>query len=306
MATAIILQALLSPAVAPQRRVQQTDAPVHSESWRNADASFRAWPALNDEATRRSVNAGRRYRLHLQPSDVMADGDIDSTLALFAGDSIMARFALALAARKCIDRKEFFEACEFFARVRDRLRADDGVGILVDAAGGHGLVGTLAALLKREQFPKVIVRDPQRPPSFDSVVAAAVEVAPWMEGRVSFEQKKVGGLNGSLPRGCAVVGIHACGGLTDKVIAAAVAADARTIALMPCCYESTAVHAPNALRLALGVPLAADIHRTYTLEQLGYTVAWKSIPLSISPMNRILLARRAGKESIPVVDSEDE
>ena len=83
-----------------------------------------------------------------------------------------------------------------------------------------------------------------------------------------------------------------CRGLTDMIIAAAAEADARSVALMPCCYKSTAADAPDALRVALGVPLAADVHRTYQLEQLGYTVQWSAIPTSITPMNRIILAHR--------------
>ena len=52
---------------------------------------------------------------------------------------------------------------------------------------------------------------------------------------------------------------------------------------MPCCYRSTAASAPEALRLSLGVPLAADVMRTLELERLGYTVQWKEIPATISP-----------------------
>ena len=62
----------------------------------------------------------------------------------------------------------------FFSRVRSRLRADDGT--LVDAAGGHGLVGALAAIFKFEQFQRIEVRDLKRPKSFSAVVDAAVEV----------------------------------------------------------------------------------------------------------------------------------
>ena len=56
--------------------------------------------------------------------------------------------------------------------------------------------------------------------------------------------------------------------------------------------ETTAADAPKGLRQALGVPLAADVHRTYTLERLGYSVTWSAIPSSITPMNRILIAQR--------------
>ena len=55
-------------------------------------ATFRAWPALNEEATRMAVNAGRRFRLHL--ANETRD---DPTYALFEGDALMNRFALALA-----------------------------------------------------------------------------------------------------------------------------------------------------------------------------------------------------------------
>ena len=56
-----------------------------------------------------------------------------------------------------------------------------------------------------------------------------------------------------------MVCVHGCRGLTDHVIAAAAQAEARSVALMPCCYQSTAADAPSALRQALGVPLAADV-----------------------------------------------
>ena len=254
------------------------------------DTAFRAWTALNDVTMRHAVNAGRRHRLHLS-----GEPD-DPTMELFGGGTLMDRFALALARRRCVDRKEFFEACEFFARTRSKLRADDDMGTLIDAAGGHGLVGTLAAIFKYKQFERVVVRDPKQPKAFAAVVAAAVEAAPWVEGRITYDPAKLGPET-PLPRGCAVVGVHGCGTLTDRIITAAAAADARAIALMPCCYSQTAAHAPPALRRALGVPLAADVHRTYRLEELGYTVGWSAIPASITPMNRVILAHRPGAES---------
>ena len=103
--------------------------------------------------------------------------------------------------RKAVDRKEFFESTEFFARSHHKLRADGG-GTLVDVAGGHGLVGVLAAIFMAERFERVIVRDMRRPAAFDEVLAAAVEAAPWVEGRVVYEEEKVGP-HAPLPRGCA-------------------------------------------------------------------------------------------------------
>ena len=153
-------------------------------------------------------------------------------------------------------------------------------------------MGVLVAIFKFEQFKRIEVHDPQRPKAFDAVVAAAIEVAPWVEGCIFYESAKLGPRQ-QLPRGCAVVGVHGCGKLTDKIITAAAEADACSLALMPCCYSQTAADAPDALRRALGVPLAADVHRTYRLEELGYTVRWSAIPPSITPMNRIIIASRS-------------
>jgi hypothetical protein len=261
------------------------------------DASFRAYPALNDEIKRMAVNAGRRHRLHLVDT-AGANGDqvVDPTSELLSDGSLMSRFGLALAARKAVDRKEFFESCEFFARVRSKLKADDGVATLVDVAGGHGLVGALVAIHKYRDFERVIVRDRRKPKAFDAGVAAAVEVAPWVAGRIVYEQGDVGGKHHMpLPAGCSVVGVHGCNKLTDYIIEAAAEADARSLALMPCCYARTATEVPRGLRHALGVALAADVHRTYEMERLGWSVAWKAIPTSITPMNRILLAHRAAR-----------
>ena len=171
-----------------------------------------------------------------------------------------------------------------------------GGATLVDAAGGHGLVGVLAAMSKRGEFARVVVRDRRRPKAFDAVVAAAIEVAPWVAGRIEYEQEGLGPRAAPLPRGCAVVCVHGCNALTDVIIAAAAEADARSVALMPCCYGQTSANAPVALRNALGVAVAADAHRTYELERHGYTVRWHAVPQSTTPMNRIILAHRHGRK----------
>ena len=278
-----------SAVLADLRLPRRTPAPSFPTKGvaQSLDAAFKAWPALNNETTRRAVNAGRRFRLHL---DTNASRVVDPTVELFHGDSLMSRFAMAVATRRCIDRKEFFEACEFFAQVQGTLVADDG--LLIDVAGGHGLVGTLVALFKSKDFERVIIRDPRRPKAFDEVVSAAVEVAPWVSGRITYEQKKILPSD-PLPRGgAAVVCVHGCKSLTDRIIAAAAEAEARSIALMPCCYPSDAAQAPTALVQSLGTPLASDVQRTYDLQMHGYEVRWKAIPQSITPMNRILLASR--------------
>ena len=61
----------------------------------------------------------------------------------------------------------------------------------------------------------------------------------------------------------------------------------------PCCYGGVAKAAPPALQRHLGAALTADIERTYLLErERGYAVKWRALPRSITPVNRILVARR--------------
>ena len=94
------LQLLLLPLALPQpppRRValQQRDAaeaqnPVNPflptvsvrAGAQIVDANFRAYPALNDDATRMAVNAGRRHRLHLKDTD--GSEEVDPTVELFS------------------------------------------------------------------------------------------------------------------------------------------------------------------------------------------------------------------------------
>ena len=43
--------------------------------------------------------------------------------------------------------------------------------------------------------------------------------------------------------------------------------------------------------------LAADIERTAYLEERGYRVDWRALPRVITPLNRIIIAKRAGGAS---------
>jgi hypothetical protein len=250
------------------------------------DAKFKAWPTLNDPELQRSLGVSHRSRLQ---TGLLVD-------VLLRGDTLQARFSRALAARRAVDRKEFFEAFEFFARCRGSLHSEpaDWSGApatLVDLAGGHGLVAALFAVFEYKRFESVLVLDATLPKSFGAVYDAAVEVAPWSAASLRYVEAVVDAET-ILPGGCAVACLHGCNSLTDTAIGVAARSGASSLAVMPCCYAQTAQQAPEALRRSLGVAVASDIHRTYELERLGYTVNWRSIPLAITPMNRVLLGRR--------------
>lgn len=84
-----------------------------------------------------------------------------------------------------------------------------------------------------------------------------------------------------------IVSSHACGALTDRVLARAVAARAR-VAVLPCCHD---VETCDAGPLAgwMDRALAIDTMRAVRLEQQGYRVWTQTIPAAITPKNRLLL-----------------
>jgi hypothetical protein len=148
-----------------------------------------------------------------------------------------------------------------------------------------------------KQVKDVLLVDKHKPQSHDTILAAMCSVAPWVAGKVTFLEKTLGELReeGGLPTGASVMGIHACGKVTDECIAIADHIGGN-IALMPCCYQAPPPAVPVALQEALGRGLSLDAHRTYTLQHLGYQVSWSAIPSAITAKNRILLAKREGTQ----------
>jgi hypothetical protein len=84
-----------------------------------------------------------------------------------------------------------------------------------------------------------------------------------------------------------VVSAHACGALTDLVLARASAARAR-VAVLPCCHH---LDCDEARKLAgwLDGALAIDIARAHRLEGEGYRIWTQSIAPGITPKARLLL-----------------
>ena len=255
----------------------------------NRDSPFKAWPAFNED-TVLAAAAGltRRQRLELR-------APLES---LFGGNNLWCKVSSALAEARALDRKEFFETCEFFEQTRSVLRSSGTHRAFCEVAGGHGLLGVLIACFERDRFDEVLIIDLQRPSSFASVLSAVASVAPWVQERVRYVEADFRGDAGGarlMPPGCAVACVHGCKSLTDEVLRVSVGAAAESIAVMPCCYShaEAAQAAPRALRRGCGVALAADVERTYRLERDGYGVEWRHIPSAITPMNRVLVARRA-------------
>jgi hypothetical protein len=191
-----------------------------------------------------------------------------------------------------------------------------------DLCSGHGLTGMIflacnppGRIIDIDGNSIMITAtciDIVEPKSHNVLRGIIAEICPWVgvDGAVSFitssleeyataviaarqEQQQQRRRHGATTMETVVISTHACGSLTDKVLHYASTINASSIAVMPCCYTGTADGAPYGIKRILGVSLAADIRRSFALQECGaYHVDFASIPKSITPMNRIIVAER--------------
>ena len=202
-------------------------------------------------------------------------------LGRFPGDSLFDRIGRTLCPARCLPRKELYEAWEVARRTRRRLRG----GRVIDAGGGHGLLAHLMLLLD-DTSPQALVVDPGSPPSATRVQEAISRQWPRLADRVSFVAATIDEF--PIESGDVIVSCHACGALTDRVLARAAGARAR-VAVLPCCHDvETCEVGPYSGWVDLA--LAIDIGRAAKLDGDGYSVWTQTIPSAITPKNRLLIA----------------
>jgi hypothetical protein len=215
------------------------------------------------------VNPGRRTRLSPRSAEH------------FTSDSLFDRVARVVCAADCLPRKELFESWEVARRARRRFRG----GRVVDLACGHGLVAWLLLILDDTSSSALAV-DTRIPASAAPLGQALVRAWPRLEGRVELRETALETVE--LAPTDLVVSAHACGALTDRVIARASAAGAR-LAVLPCCQDEETCDS-GGLGGWMDVALAVDATRVRKLAALGYTVMTQVIPAAVTPKNRLLLA----------------
>ncbi len=198
----------------------------------------------------------------------------------FAGDTLFDRVARVVCAADCLPRKELFESWEVARRVRRRFRG----GRVVDLACGHGLVAHLLLVLD-DSSPSAIAIDRRLPPSARAIAGALAEAWPRLRGRVELREEDLETV--ALGPGDLVVSTHACGALTDRVLARAVAARPR-VAVLPCCHDERACDL-GALGGWVDASLANDVTRARRLAEAGYDVHTQLVPRAITEKNRLLL-----------------
>ena len=208
----------------------------------------------------------------------------------FPTDSLFDRLARAVCAAGCLPRKELYEAWEMARRVRRRFRG----GRVVDVAGGHGLLAH-AMLLLDDSSPEAIVVDPCVPPSAHALSEQLVAAWPRLAGRVRWIAQPLE--TATLTEQDVVVSSHACGALSDRVLDRAASAAAR-VAVLPCCHDVDTCDT-GALGGWVDSALAIDLQRVWMLEQRGYQVWTQTIPATVTPKHRLLLA--APKNDVPAL-----
>lgn len=206
-------------------------------------------------------------------------------LGRFAGDTLFDRLGRAVCRAGCLPRKELYEAWEVAKRARRLFRG----GRIVDLAGGHGLLAQVLLVLD-DSSPSAVVVDRVVPPSAATLHQAVLAEWPRLAGRVAWQQGELGDV--PIDATDLVVASHACGALTDAVLARAAEARARVVVL-PCCHDVESCDV-GPLGGWLDPSLAIDVMRATRLEQCGYRVRTQVIPEAITPKNRLLLGIAEG------------
>ncbi len=202
-------------------------------------------------------------------------------IQLFGEETLFHRIARSVCRAECLPRKELFEAWEVARRVRRRFRG----GRVVDLACGHGLLAHILLLLD-DSSPQALAVDVRLPDSADSLASALQSDWPRLQGRIHPLTQPMETLE--IARNDLVVSVHACGGLTDQVIQAAIKGRAR-LAVLPCCHDLNNAD-DGGLQGWMEGSLAVDAARVARLRRAGYRVYTQTIPAEITPKNRLLMA----------------
>jgi hypothetical protein len=227
---------------------------------------------------------------------------------LAAVEAILHRLYIGDPAARLRD-EDHQKARELVVVLDEIARIAPRAGTLVDAAAGKGAVG-LAAIatvldpkawrliaIERDAHRVELLRRAGSDLPLDARACDVGDPAAWPDDPTL------------------VVALHACGLATDAVIDRAIAARARHVLLVPCCYGGFATHAdaarptdayahdwadamgvrPGVLRASLARTLT-DAERTLRLEAAGYeTTVIDPIPASVTPFGRLWRARRVNE-----------
>lgn len=225
---------------------------------------------------------GRGSRTKLTPSHAR----------LFPSQTLHDQLGRAICAAGCLPRKEMYEAWEVATQVREALGPLRGRRV-VELACGFGLVATALLLRAHVEDGDAVdtlaaaAVDVRLPQNHERVHEAVLAAFPWLSGRQAFVTQRLEDF--SLGSDDVVVSAHACGGLSDAVLARAVDVGA-AVAVLPCCHQW---RFRDDLRDVVDKAKAIDDARAAVLAERGYDVVVTSIPHEVSHKNRLIIGRMA-------------
>lgn len=213
--------------------------------------------------------------------------------SLFPGDTLFDRIARAVCRAGTLPRKELHEAWEVARRVRRRFRG----GRVLDLACGHGLLAHIMLILDDSSEVAIAV-DNKIPLNAARLSAALTTSWPRLKDRIIYRQVPVQEVT-VLPDDI-VVSAHACGPLTDLIIAKATEQHAR-LAVLPCCHN-VRQSSTGGLEGWMERTLAVDTVRAFALKSKGYDIVTQKVPGDITPKNRLLMGAYLNPDSARVFE----
>ena len=199
----------------------------------------------------------------------------------FSGDTLFNKIARAVCTAGTLPAKELFEAWEVARRVRRKYRG----GRVIDMACGHGLLSHIMLILD-DSSPHAICVDTTLPTNAIKLSATIISTWPRLKNRIHHFRGPIEALQ--LNADDLIISVHGCGMLTDTVLDCAIKNSAR-VAVLPCCHDLAASDT-GGLEGWMDGALAVDATRAARLRAAGYTVLTRSIPETITPKHRLLMA----------------
>jgi hypothetical protein len=300
---------------------------------RDARGGHEASPRLVDVSRNEKPEAPfrRASRSRLSPMDARR----------FPGNDTFAAVARAVCSADVLPRKELFETWEaalviteaFGDSLKGAGPAGDGedrsATRVADLAGGHGFLA-LALLVLNPTLASAVVVDRRKPDSHERLVSSLAKAFPKLRlhARARFVEASVADADVKNATRVVFASVHACGDLSDAILALAVEARA-PVALVPCCHRGLGSARRLAKRLddamlrtrtdgdALAAcgeekkgnvspSVAVDVARLETLRRAGYAVSAATLPREITPQNRVILGACASRCKAREDDENDD
>ena len=154
----------------------------------------------------------------------------------------------------------------------------------MDLACGHGLLAHIMLILDDSSEIAIAV-DKNIPVNAENLSKTLISAWPRLQNRIIYKNISIQEVD--IQPDDIVVSAHACGTLTDLIIAKATEKLAR-IAVLPCCHD---LRQSPTFRLEgwMDKTLAVDTVRAVELRAKGYKIITQNIPDEITPKNRLLM-----------------